>query len=53
MINNLGDTLEALLKMDSRLVSQEGELLKNRVQELVAADDEQSVRGISCPQAFS
>ena len=41
MINNLGDTLEALLKTDSRLVSKEGELLKNRVQELVAIDDEQ------------
>ena len=41
MINNLGDTLEALLKTDSRLVSQEGELLKNRVQELIAIDDAQ------------
>jgi adenine-specific DNA-methyltransferase len=40
MINNLSDTLEMLLKSDSRLVSQEGELLKNRVQELVAIDDE-------------
>lgn len=40
MINNLGDTLEALLMTDLRLVSQEGELLKNRVQELVAIDDE-------------
>ena len=41
MINNLGETLEALLKTDSRLVSKDGELLKNRVQELVAIDDEQ------------
>jgi len=40
MINNLSDTLEMLLKSDSRLVSQEGEILKNRVQELVAIDDE-------------
>ena len=40
MINNLGDTLETLLKSDPRLVSQEGELLKNRIQELVANDDE-------------
>ena len=46
MINNLGDTLEALLKMDSRLVSQEGELLKNRVQELVAVDDEQLLEAL-------
>ena len=46
MINNLGDTLEALLKSDSRLVSQEGELLKNRVQELVALDDEQLLEAL-------
>ena len=46
MINNLGDTLEALLKLDSRLVSQEGELLKNRVQELVAVDDEQLLEAL-------
>jgi len=46
MINNLGHILEALLKSDSRLVSQEGELLKNRVQELVAVDDEQLLESL-------
>jgi adenine-specific DNA-methyltransferase len=46
MINNLGQILEALLKSDSRLVSQEGELLKNRVQELVAVDDEQLLESL-------
>jgi len=40
MSNRLGETLEAILKEDERLVSQDGELLKNRVQELVGADDQ-------------
>lgn len=40
MTNRLGETLEALLKEDERLVSQDGDLLKNRVQELVGADDQ-------------
>jgi adenine-specific DNA-methyltransferase len=40
MSNRLGETLEALLKEDERLVSQDGDLLKNRVQELVGSDDQ-------------
>ncbi len=39
MNQNLSQTLEALLRTDERIVSQSGELLKNRVQELVGADD--------------
>jgi adenine-specific DNA-methyltransferase len=39
MGNRLSETLEELLKSDERLVSSKGELLKNRVQELVENDD--------------
>jgi adenine-specific DNA-methyltransferase len=35
----LGETLESVLRKDERLVSQDGMLLKNKIQELVGSDD--------------